>query len=324
MKKITITKLLIVLLFFFTFSVAKAQDVLIIYDDSPTNTNTVSLANALTTAGLSVTLSDVSESNWDNTSPSITGFEAIIHLNGTTYSSEMPSDGQIALKNFVQNNNGLYIGFEWNSYQVDEAGQMQDMIDLVLYNRSEVIEETRTLNVVPAQSGHPIMKGVSATFNIAGAAQTGGIRVFASNPSIVIMTHDTNAYDAVAMRSFGNGHVLGFCFAPNWDASSTSLSSPEIQKIIVNFINEYYTTNTLSIDNPNLKTRISMYPNPATEFIKLSGLTKTEKYGLFNISGKEMNNGNISNNEKLDIQNLNDGFYFMRFDNGNTIKFIKK
>lgn len=55
--KITLT------LFFFTvlvFSSTYSQNVLVLWDDSPTNGKTVSLTNSLTAAGFSVTLSNVS------------------------------------------------------------------------------------------------------------------------------------------------------------------------------------------------------------------------------------------------------------------------
>jgi len=74
----------------------------------------------------------------------------------------------------------------------------------------------------------------------------------------------------------------------------------------------------------NLNTQIKLFPNPTTDFIQISGLLKTEKYSISNILGSEIKKGTISNNEKLDTQKLNDGLYFLRFENGNTIKFIKK
>ena len=78
-------------------SLAIAQNVLILYDNSPTNTNTVALKTSLQNQGFQVTISAVSESFWNNTNPSLTGFHAVIHLNGSTYATEMPIAGQTAL-----------------------------------------------------------------------------------------------------------------------------------------------------------------------------------------------------------------------------------
>ena len=68
-------------------------DVLIIWDNSSTNSNTLSLKNALESEGFSVTLSTTNESAYNGSNPALTNFEAVIHLNGTTYGSQMPNSG---------------------------------------------------------------------------------------------------------------------------------------------------------------------------------------------------------------------------------------
>lgn len=69
---------------------------------------------------------------------------------------------------------------------------------------------------------------------------------------------------------------------------------------------------------------IKVYPNPASEFIKLTGLDKSEKYKIYNILGSEISDGNLSNEEKLDVRDFPNGLYFLKFDNGNTLKFLKE
>lgn len=81
----------------------------------------------------------------------------------------------------------------------------------------------------------------------------------------------------------------------------------------------------LSIDDLDNKTNnIKVFPNPSTEFIQISGLSKEESYKIYNVLGVETNKGSISNNDKINIQNLTNGIYFLKFDSGNTIKFIKE
>ena len=106
------TAFLVTMAMSYLFEVATAVNVLIIWDDASTNANTVSLKNALAAAGHTVTLSSVSETAWDGTNPSLAGFKVVIHLDGTTYSTNMPTAGQTALLSFVQNGGG-YIGSEW-------------------------------------------------------------------------------------------------------------------------------------------------------------------------------------------------------------------
>lgn len=70
--------------------------------------------------------------------------------------------------------------------------------------------------------------------------------------------------------------------------------------------------------------QLILYPNPANNFIQISGLEKSENYVISNILGVKIKNGNISNQEKINIKNLTNGLYFLKFKNGNTIKFIRE
>ena len=86
-----------------------------------------------------------------------------------------------------------------------------------------------------------------------------------------------------------------------------------------------FTPNALTVeDYEDLKRTIILSPNPSNDFIKVLGLTKTEKYRIFNVFGSEISEGNISNNEKIDIKNLINGMYFLKIESGNTLKFMKK
>lgn len=80
----------------------------------------------------------------------------------------------------------------------------------------------------------------------------------------------------------------------------------------------------LSINEFNYNNSVSIYPNPSNSFIKVKGLTNVENYILYNNLGQEIKKETISENEKIDIRNLNNGIYFLKFNNGETIKFIKE
>jgi len=85
-----------------------------------------------------------------------------------------------------------------------------------------------------------------------------------------------------------------------------------------------YDLPTLSTDEYSLGKKIALFPNPSNNFIQLSGLTKTESYRIYNISGAEIKSGTISNQEKIDISKFSVGLHFLKFENGNTFKFIKE
>lgn len=90
------------------------------------------------------------------------------------------------------------------------------------------------------------------------------------------------------------------------------------------FSYERSTEQSLGINEIELENTIKLFPNPSTEFIKVSGLTENESFTIFNILGAEIKSGIISNNEQIEIRNLKNGLYFLKFINGNIIKFIKK
>jgi hypothetical protein len=81
-------------------------------------------------------------------------------------------------------------------------------------------------------------------------------------------------------------------------------------------------TSTLGVDDfIRTGTAVKLFPNPSIDYIQILGLTKTEGY---NILGAEVNNGNITNNEKIDIRNLTNGLYFLELKSRNSIKFMKR
>ncbi len=82
--------------------------------------------------------------------------------------------------------------------------------------------------------------------------------------------------------------------------------------------------NTLSVSDVALRDRaIAIYPNPASNFIKVSGLMGSQKYQVFNVLGKEVGNGLISEALTIDIANFKKGMYFLKLEGHDTLKFIK-
>ncbi|MGH1519006.1 T9SS type A sorting domain-containing protein [Chryseobacterium sp. JK1] len=69
---------------------------------------------------------------------------------------------------------------------------------------------------------------------------------------------------------------------------------------------------------------LSVYPNPATDFIQVAGVEKTQKYIIYTVAGNQANEGNISENGKIDVHYLVSGVYVLKLENGRSVKFIKK
>jgi len=90
------------------------------------------------------------------------------------------------------------------------------------------------------------------------------------------------------------------------------------------FSYERSTDQSLSTNEFELDNFVKLYPNPSNDYIQISGFTGNEKYAIYNVLGAKIKNGNISNDEQIDIRDFTDGLYFLKFENGNTIKFLKE
>ncbi|MFV0572372.1 MAG: T9SS type A sorting domain-containing protein [Xanthomarina gelatinilytica] len=84
-----------------------------------------------------------------------------------------------------------------------------------------------------------------------------------------------------------------------------------------------FTASTLSTTDFGLDNKI-VYPIPSSDFIYIKGVSGIKNYSLYNHLGAKVMSNTIANNNKIDIQNLTSGLYFLKFDNGKTTKFIKK
>lgn len=202
--------------------------VLILWDDSQTNSNTLALHNFLESYGMTVDFSYVSESQWNGTNPSLNGYNAVIHLNGTTYDQEMPTSGQVALTQFVQNG-GCFIGDEWNAYEIS-CNRMMSMTDLILGVRVSGVMGSLTYTAVNGQQGHPALQFVPYQFTFNSGSNIGGKR---HNDAITLMYDQQNNTDAVIVRQYGNGRVIYFSHAGNYAYGSSlgTLSDINVQNL---------------------------------------------------------------------------------------------
>ena len=80
---------------------------------------------------------------------------------------------------------------------------------------------------------------------------------------------------------------------------------------------------TLHLNEFNNQSMLSIYPNPSVDFIQISGLKEIENYSIYNLLGMEIQKGRISDLEKIDIQNLKNGLYYIKLNDMQTIEFVK-
>lgn len=84
-----------------------------------------------------------------------------------------------------------------------------------------------------------------------------------------------------------------------------------------------YTDATLALE-PTQTNALRIYPNPVQEKLYVLGLTNPQPYTLYNLLGVAIASGTVSDNTPIAVQQLNNGIYFLQFENGKTLKFIKK
>ena len=72
------------------------------------------------------------------------------------------------------------------------------------------------------------------------------------------------------------------------------------------------------------KNKKTIYPNPSSGSITILGIYEKQAYKIYNLMGAEVLKGSINFNENIEIRNLTEGLYFLKLENGNTLKFIKK
>ena len=79
----------------------------------------------------------------------------------------------------------------------------------------------------------------------------------------------------------------------------------------------------LSISDFDIE-KISVYPNPASDFIQISGLKNPVNYSIYSISGSVLRKGVVEKSKKINVQNLAVGTYFIILDDSEIIKIVKE
>jgi len=80
-----------------------------------------------------------------------------------------------------------------------------------------------------------------------------------------------------------------------------------------------YTSTTASVDNIDLENSISVYPNPTTNFVKISNV-ENSTVSIVDINGKKIfSRDNCSINETIDLQQINSGVYFVSIENNTKV-----
>ncbi|RYM34581.1 T9SS type A sorting domain-containing protein [Brumimicrobium glaciale] len=69
---------------------------------------------------------------------------------------------------------------------------------------------------------------------------------------------------------------------------------------------------------------INLYPNPANEYIQISGITNSENVAVYTVLGVKAFDTVTNEGDKINIEGLSKGLYLLKFENGVALKFLKK
>ncbi|MUV02450.1 T9SS type A sorting domain-containing protein [Flavobacterium rakeshii] len=78
----------------------------------------------------------------------------------------------------------------------------------------------------------------------------------------------------------------------------------------------------LGLTNNNLN-KISLYPNPSSDYLYITNLENTTEGIIYNTLGQEVQKITITSNKSISIQLLNSGVYTIKLEGYTPIKFIK-
>ncbi|OYU83146.1 MAG: hypothetical protein CFE24_12725 [Flavobacterium sp. BFFFF2] len=84
--------------------------------------------------------------------------------------------------------------------------------------------------------------------------------------------------------------------------------------------------NALNVVENNIDCDLKMYiyPNPTTDFVKLSNIADNSIYSIYSINGKKLQSGKISNNENISLTELEAGIYFLQLNKSQVVKVVKE
>lgn len=137
---------------------------------------------------------------------------------------------------------------------------------------------------------------------------------FDNSSNLLYFTDESN--DAIKSSNLDGSNIQTIINSTDIYFDSDALNTP-VGLILIN-------KSILGVNNIELTNELYIYPNPTSDFIEISSLTKTENYTIYDILGTKIRTGIISNNEKINIQNLTNGLYYIKLKNGKSLKFIKE
>ncbi len=152
-----------------------------------------------------------------------------------------------------------------------------------------------------------------------GIKPTGELYFAESESKIVILCSRNGAYNEGAIMEFDLANY-------NWNKAA-DLEPGFGKELIFNHNPRVLRlpSNLLGVNKPVHQDNINLYPNPATQFIKLTQFTPNESFQIISSSGVSVRKGIMDENGQISLLDLPSGFYFIRLNQSHaSLKFIKQ
>jgi hypothetical protein len=110
---------------------------------------------------------------------------------------------------------------------------------------------------------------------------------------------------------------------PDWLINGTDLAgNPRIYNGLIDL--GAYEYNSGAGIKEFLQANFTVFPNPAADQIKVSGLQGKETLRFYNINGQLLFTRKVTSETNIPVGHLPSGMYFVKMNNGQTLKWVKK
>ncbi|RXM51960.1 MULTISPECIES: T9SS type A sorting domain-containing protein [unclassified Chryseobacterium] len=158
----------------------------------------------------------------------------------------------------------------------------------------------------------------SASFGTVGGSWSNGVQLSVSGATSGVVIPAGAQIQVVISGMIKNPTNSG-TYTIQWRTAEGS------GQVTQNFSSNISFSGTLATQEVKIKqNELSVYPNPAVDFIQVAGLGKTQKYTVYNSVGNYITEGKISEGEKINTHHFVSGVYFLKLENGNSVQFIRK
>ncbi|MEC3907115.1 T9SS type A sorting domain-containing protein [Tamlana sp. 2201CG12-4] len=186
---------------------------------------------------------------------------------------------------------------------------------------SNIIAGINGDNGISGSPGNAWFASASASTNgsILPSGKTNGSNGFLGLfPNGVNSEVDNARYKASANHNDSKADLLASLMnINNWDFDN-STAYPASSTV-------FNVSPVLSIEKKGMIKNFELFPNPASDFIEISGLELAEnQFEIYNTLGVKVKEGRLLKNKKLSVEGLKAGIYIIRLNNNQNLKFVKK